>query len=139
MELKMKRFMILALAGCLATAVPAQAQQGRFLASNGLRVVGEPDGAIRVIFRSRYGDADYWCAAGEFAGIAQRQPNTTRLFRLSEPPRRSGQGISFSTDPTGAASRTGLSTFGRNAQSNSLSVGQARGLCTRVIPQFGRP
>ncbi len=134
----MKRLLTLALVGSLAAAVPAQSQQGSFLASNGLRVVGEPGGEIRVIFRSAYGDADYWCAAGEFAGIAQRQPNGTRLYRLSEPPRRSGQGISFSTDPTGAASRTGLSTFGRNAQANSISVGHARGLCTRVIPRIGR-
>jgi hypothetical protein len=48
-------------------------------------------------------------------------------YRLSEPPRRAGQGIRFSLDPTGRASGTGLNTVGND--DGSLSVGAAGNQC----------
>jgi hypothetical protein len=74
-----------------------------------------------------FGVSDFWCAAGEYAARRLRASSTTRIWRLSEPPRRSGQPILFSLDPTGAASRTGLALIGQD--NGSLTVGSARNKC----------
>ena len=111
-----------AVAACLA-ALPAQA----FVASNGLLVqrVNETDFFVPV--RGRPGATSFWCAAGDFVIRELGQPATTPLYRVSPPPRRAGEGVSFSLSPEGATDRTGLLLLGdRDA---SLSAGHAQALC----------
>ena len=74
-----------------------------------------------------YGASDFWCAAGWYAWRVLHVANNVRIYRLSEPPRRGGQPIVFSLDPTGKASRTGLAVIGPD--DGSLSVASARALC----------
>jgi hypothetical protein len=50
-----------------------------------------------------------------------------RIWRLSEPPRRSGEGIRFSMSPEGRASRSGLAILGPDDA--SLSVAMAQQMC----------
>ena len=107
----------------LALATPAAA----FTAQNGLIV--QPDGPDRfnVPYLGRSGPADFWCAAGDYAVRKLRLLPNQRIYRLSEPPRRSGEGISFSVRADGAASTTGLLVLG--ARGGGLSVGMAQSLC----------
>lgn len=107
---------------CLA-AVPAQA----YLAGNDLVVEPEGPASFSVPFRGASGAPAFWCAAGEYARVALGAAPGARIYRLSEPPRRSGEGIRFSMNPEGAASRTGLGVVGRD--DGSLSVFHAEILC----------
>lgn len=112
------------LAAALAAAAPAHA----FTSSNRMRV--EATGPVTFEVRARggnYGAADFWCAAGEYAARRLNARENAPIFRLSEPPRRSGQPIVFSLDPAGRASSTGLITFGRD--DGAMSVGAARNQC----------
>jgi hypothetical protein len=112
------------LAAALAAAAPAQA----FTSSNRMRV--EPTGPVTFSVSARggnYGAADFWCAAGEYADRRLNARQNTPIFRLSEPPRRSGQPVVFSLDPTGRASSTGLATLGRD--DGAMSVAAARNQC----------
>ena len=72
-------------------------------------------------------EQDLWCTAGEHAARSLGAKSATRVYRISEPPRRSGQSVRFSLDPTGKASRTGLNVFGND--DGSLSVSSARNQC----------
>ncbi|MCA3513508.1 MAG: hypothetical protein IOC96_09790, partial [Rhodobacter sp.] len=59
---------------------------------------------------------------------------STRIWRLSEPPRRQGEGIRFSLRPEGAASRTGLAVFSSGPAGSVLAL-TATGVCP---PRSGR-
>jgi len=110
----------LALTG--AASLPAAA----YLTGNGLVV--EPRGQDFFIpYRGESGARAFWCAAGEYAQKQLGQSPATTIFRTSEPPRRSGEGIGFSLSPVQAARSTGLATFG--GQRGGLSIGLARHLC----------
>ena len=112
------------LAAALVAALPAHA----FTSSNRMRV--DATGPVTFMVRSGGGNlsaADFWCAAGEYANRRLGASHSTRIYRLSEPPRRSGQPIVFSLDPTGRASRTGLAVLGED--DGSLSVASARNQC----------
>lgn len=73
------------------------------------------------------GDIDFWCAAGSYANSRLNAAATARIFRISPPPRRSGQGITFSMNPAGAAGSTGLSGMG--GSDGSMTVAAARQQC----------
>ena len=121
----MLRYVLLAAA--LAAAAPAQA----FTSSNRMRV--EATGPVTFSVRSgggNYSAADFWCAAGQYASRVLNARQNVRIWRLSEPPRRSGQPIVFSLDPAGRASRTGLSVIGTD--DGSLSVASAKNQCQVV-------
>jgi hypothetical protein len=112
------------LAAALLAATPASA----FLSTNGFYV--EATGPVTFSVQQRGGGTgaiDFWCAAGEYAWRRLNTSNNARIYRLSEPPRRGGQPILFSLDPTGAASRTGLGVIG--GDDGSLSVASARNQC----------
>jgi len=115
---------IVLLVAAMAAAAPAHA----FSSSNRMRVDATGPVTFSVSARGgNYGAADFWCAAGEYASRRLNARENVRIYRLSEPPRRSGQPIVFSLDPTGRASRTGLSTLGQD--DGSLSVSAARNQC----------
>jgi hypothetical protein len=130
-----RSFLSLAVAGLLAmTAAPASA----YIAANGLLVQpeGQP-GTFNVPYRGLSGDTEFWCAAGDYVNNFLNLPGGTRIYRLSEPPRRSGHGIRFSLNPEGAASRTGLAIFSSDGPSNSVSASMAFALCPPRFFVFG--
>ena len=117
----MLRFALAAMAARSPAAASAD-----FLAENRLVVVPGPGGTFSVPFRGESGASAFWCAAGDYVIRELNLPRGTRIYRTSEPPRRSGEGIAFSLSPAGAASSTGLATFGTRS---SLSASHARFLC----------
>ncbi|MCR8725436.1 hypothetical protein [Frigidibacter sp. ROC022] len=108
----------------LAAALPAAA----FTAENGL-VVSSNGGVISVPFRGKSGATDFWCAAGDYVIRGLHMAPTTRVWRLSEPPRGSGEGIDFALSPDGAASSTGLAKLGGDPA--SLTAAHAQSFCKR--------
>jgi len=109
--------------GVAFSAPPAAAG---YLTSNGLVV--EPQGAAFFIpYRGQSGARSFWCAAGEYAQKKLGQPPATVVYRTSEPPRRSGEGVGFSLSPTQSASSTGLLSFG--AKGGGITIASARNLC----------
>ena len=103
-----------------ALAAPAQA----FGPEPRLTVTPEPNGDFTVEYLSVARLTDYWCAAGNFVTNTMGLPDRTRVFRESPPPRKSGQGIRFTLDPSRSAGDTGISTFG-GPQDGSMSAGGA--------------
>ena len=116
----MSRLLTAALAA-LALSGPAQA----FIAENSLVVEGRPDGTFVVPYRGLSGASDFWCAAGDYVVRELHRPVDTRIYRLTSPPRRAGQGIVFGLSPEGAKG-TGLLGFN---SSGSVSAAHARQLC----------
>ncbi len=104
----------------IATAPPA-------LAASRLPVERVNETTFDVLYRGESFEEDFWCAAGEYAARKLEARSTTRIYRISPPPRRSGQGIRFSLDPAGSASSTGLNTVGGSG--GSLSVASAKNQC----------
>ena len=97
-----------------------------FTARNGVEVQGSAD-QINVEPSAGQAAPESWCAAGDFVIRELGQPATTPLYRVTPPPRRAGEGVTFSLLPEGATDRTGLLLLGdRDA---SLSAGHAQALC----------
>jgi hypothetical protein len=106
------------------------AQAHAFVAPNRLPV--QPAGSDPATFTVGYrgnanGDIDFWCAAGAYANSRLNAAATARIYRISPPPRRAGQGITFSMSPAGAAGSTGLATIG--GSDGSMTVAAARQQC----------
>lgn len=105
-----------------------------FLSRNNLVIVPEGNDTFNIPFRGRSGDNEFWCAAGDYVQRGLGLPANTRIWRLSEPPRRQGEGIRFSLRPEGAASRSGLAVFGSGPPGSVLAI-TATGVCP---PRLGR-
>ena len=105
----------------LATAVPSHA----FIAQNNLVVDPMGAGEFEVPYRGLSGTSDFWCAAGDYVVRGLNLPPRTRIYRTSSPPRRSGQGVSFSLSAT-AAKKTGLLFY---IGGRGLTAAHARHLC----------
>lgn len=120
------RLLAPALAAALVAATPAAA----FVATNGFVVQDVGGGRFEVRPRGQLSDANAWCAAGDYAGRVLGR-NTGTIWRISPPPRRSGQGITFSMSSQGAASSTGLATIGGSGGSKSVSSAQSLCLALR--------
>lgn len=113
--------------------VAAVAASTTFTAWNGLRARMTGPETFIVLYRGAPGDSDFWCAAGEFVVHGLRLPSNTRIYRLSPPPRRAGQGIEFTFDSS-KAQPSGISRFGNTDEGYSAAA--ARGLCDgRVFPR----
>lgn len=113
----MKPFFIIA----ALMATPASA----FVAENDLIVRGTGGGTFEVPYRGLSGVSQFWCAAGDYVIRDLGQPSTTKIYRTSSPPRRSGNGITFSLSSEGAK-RTGLFVLG---SPRGISASHARSLC----------
>jgi hypothetical protein len=111
----------IAAAVALLLAIPVQG------AASGLPVRAVDATTFDVLYRGEASDHDFWCAAGNYAARKLGAKSATRVYRISEPPRRAGQGIRFSLDPAAKASRTGLNTIG--SDDGSLSVASAINEC----------
>ncbi len=115
------RRLLAALFVSVIAALPAQA----FLASNDLKVEPAEGGAFHVPYRGLSGASDFWCAAGDYVVRGLGLPPDTRIFRTSSPPRRAGQGITFSLSPENARP-TGLVHFGPG---KGMTAAHARQFC----------
>jgi hypothetical protein len=114
------------------TAAPASAWQAR----NNLVVVPDGTGTFNIPYRGKSGDSEFWCAAGDYVQNRLGLSPSTRIWRLSEPPRKAKDGIRFSLSPEGAASETGLSVFGSGPK-DSVSAITAIGVCPPKSGRFG--
>ena len=113
--------LILSAVFAIAIANPASA----FVASNGLVVEPEGESTFTVPFRGLSGDSDFWCAAGEYVIRDLGLSSSTRIYRLNSPPRRAGQGITFSLSSEGAK-RPGWFVLSRDL---GLRASFARSFC----------
>ena len=111
---------ILTFIAALAIISPADA----FTYDLRFRVTQSSTTDFTVEFKSRAALTDYWCGAGRHVTNTLGMPDRTRVYRLSPPPRKSGQGISFTLDAARSAGVTGLTTFG-GPQDGSMSAGGA--------------
>ena len=123
-RLDIMKHAILALALAL---VPAAAPA--WIAQNDLIV--EPTGAsdFTVPFRGKSEAREFWCAAGDYVIRELGKPPGTRIYRTSSPPRRSGQGISFSLSSEGAT-KPGIFLLSGGP---GLSAGFAQNFCKEVF------
>ncbi len=112
-----------------AGALPAAA----FVAANGLLVEQRSDGSIFVPLRGRSADKSFWCAVGDFVSNGLQMPGGTRIYRLSAPPRKQGDGILFSLSPEGASEKTGITVYGSGPK-NSISAAMAFAFCPPRFP-----
>ncbi len=90
----MKRILF-ALALVATSAAPAFA----FWAMNGLEVKPAGESVFLVDFGDTRHKTDYLCAAADYVSRGLGMRSTTRIYRQSPAPRKSGQGITFTLDP----------------------------------------
>ena len=128
----MRLALSLIVAATLATPASAYVtQRGQIVTPDG------PD-TFTVPYKGLSGATDFWCAAGQYVHYGLGVPNNHVLYRTSEPPRRSGKGISFSLRPDNQASRTGIAVFGGQASGGGMSVGAAQGFCQQASMRHRR-
>ncbi len=111
---------IVSLLVALAIATPASA----YAIGTRLQVSQNSNTDFTVEYKSVAKLTDYWCAAGLHVTRTLGMSDRTRVYRLSPPPRRAGQGISFTLDADRSAGDTGITTFG-GPQDGSISAGVA--------------
>ncbi len=99
-----------------------------FWAVNGMTVQPLEDGRFYIPWRGQSGDTAFWCAAGDYARRRLGLPAAAHIWRISEPPRRAGKGIVFSTSPEGAASDSGITRIG-GAKRPDFTVAAAQFYC----------
>ncbi len=109
----------------ITLALPAHAFQAR----NGMTVAPSGGQDFTVKFDSQAADADYWCAAGDFAQRSLGLASKTRVYRMSPTPRKAGQGISFTLDAAKASGQTGITTFGGLNDGAFSAGGAAASFC----------
>lgn len=133
----MRRLMLATALATLAAGLTLTAGQAMaFSALNGQRVEQMDANRFIVQWRGRSGDMAFWCAAADYAQRGLGLSAQARIWRISEPPRKAGKGIVFSTSPEGAASRTGITTFYTDRQVRAdFSVGQAYSFCDERWPE----
>lgn len=118
------------LAALVLTAAPAAAYTTRL----GERVETRGDGQFEVLASPGQGSPASWCAAGDYVLHRLGLPPETRIWRVSPPPRRMGQGVSFALSDTGAQG-SGLITLGfREDKSGGLTAAFAENLCYGLAP-----
>jgi hypothetical protein len=122
MTLRSRLIPLLLAAGLAAS--PAAAWQS----TNNFTVRQLDQNRFEVLSRGGLSNSDAWCAAGDFVIRGLRLPRNTQIWRISEPPRRSGQSIVFSLSSDGAASTTGLVGSG----GNSASANHGQNICASL-------
>jgi hypothetical protein len=120
------------LAALAALASPAAA----FRASNGFDVTPTGPKEFVVEYEVTRNENRYWCAAGDFVIRGLGLSNKTRIYRASPPPRRRGEGITFTLDPAAAAKGGGVSSFSNDGRDGSVSAGHARGSLCSYFEEF---
>lgn len=114
----MRALILVALALSLATPASAYTLDRRLTVTPGQGT------DFTVNYRLGASLSDYWCAAGRYARATLGAENRTRVYRMSPPPQRRGESISFTLDPSKSAGETGFTTFG-GKQDGGLSANTA--------------
>ena len=115
------------MAAVISSLLLATAPSFAFTAQNGLAVRPETAGTFNVPWQGKAGPSAFWCAAGDYGIRALHLTPDTRIYRTSEPPRRSGERVRFILDPAGAASSTGLAVFWPKGA--GITAGFAQSFC----------
>lgn len=113
-------------------ALPAHA----FTATNGLSVYATSQTDFTVPYGGDSATTAFWCAAGDYVIRSLNMSRFTRIYRTSEPPRRSGEPIDFSLSPDRAASKTGVIILGGDGR--SISADMAVTFCKRPVIRLFR-
>lgn len=118
----------LIVAASLATALGGIAAPAfAFMTQNNQQIGEIGDGQFEVKASPGQGPSVSWCAAGDYVIQGMGLPGTTRIWRVTPPPRRTAEGVGFALNPEGAVS-SGLILFGA-ADDGSLSAASAQALC----------
>jgi hypothetical protein len=128
MTMTLRRLILPALMAA-GLAFPAAA----FQSQNNFTVRQLDNTRFEVLSRGGLGNTDAWCAAGDFVIRGLRLPRNTQIWRISEPPRRSGQSIVFSLSSEGASATTGLVSIGGGP---SVSANHGQNLCAGQRERF---
>lgn len=113
----------------LVFALPAEA----FTAKNGMQVRPVDAQTFVVEFPSPEAETQYLCAAGDYVIRALGLTARTRIYRASSPPRKQGQGITFTLD-AGRGTQMGLFTrFGNDKGDAGISAAEARGTYCTIV------
>lgn len=116
------------LVGVAALAAgPAQA----YYAQNAFRIEAIGGDQMQVYPRGGLTYMDGWCAAGDYAIALLNLPPATKIWLISEPPRRARESLVFSFSAEGAASTNGLNVMGEAPV--YLTAGAARSYCRESI------
>lgn len=108
-----------------------------FTAQNGMQVAQVGPTEIAVAHEVQQSDTDYWCAAADYAKRVLNQPGSARLWRATPKPRKAGEGIVFTLDPTKKAEGAGISQYGKGPRDGSVSLTMAgTNFCQTRIPLF---
>lgn len=118
----------LALVAALIAASPAAA----FTTRLGERVEAQGADGFQVLASPGQAASASWCAAGDYVLHALGLPPQTRIWRVSAPPRRQGEGVAFALAPEGATV-TGLFMLGGDG-TDGLSAAFAESLCYGLGP-----
>lgn len=123
----------------LAVALAAAAPASAFTARNGMTVTPVEGQSFTVGFPSPDAETQYLCAAGDYVIRNLGLPASTRIYRASPPPRKQGQGITFTLDAAAGTEMALFTSFGSGKGDGGISAGVARGTyCTivRLWPDF---
>ena len=112
-------------------AAPAMA----YTTTQGARIEARGDG-FEVLAQPGLSASMAFCAAGSYAQNVLRLPANARIWRASAPPRRAGQGVSFTTSAEASAGKTGLFILGPD--DGSVSVAFAQSLCDSQRSRYWR-
>jgi hypothetical protein len=116
----------------LAAAAPAHA----WMSAEGYRVEARGDGSFEVLASAGQSASESWCAAGAYVTRFLADGPTTRILRVSAPPRRAGEGVRFAlaASAEGPGQPTGLlMPFGAPSD-NTITAGFAESLCGGTGP-----
>lgn len=121
--------LILAAAVGLTAFAATVTTASAWIADNGLVVRPIDRTTFEVPYRGKSGPRAFWSAAGDYVVRELGLSPNTRIYRISPPPRRSGQGMTFSLSPEGAQ-RTGLAIIGSPL---GVRAGHARAISDRRL------
>ncbi|NND40758.1 MAG: hypothetical protein EX266_03995 [Rhodobacteraceae bacterium] len=99
------------IAAALAALLFSPAHAADWISEDGFVVHQTGPASFEVPWRGRSAVRDFWCAAGSYVRYELNLPGTTRVYRTSAVPRRSGQAMRFSLSPANAQP-TGLAVIG---------------------------
>lgn len=120
----------------LAAALMAASPAAAWLSREGYRVEDRGNGRFEVLASAGQSASESWCAAGAYVTRFLAENPTARIWRVSPPPRRAGEGVTFALSPEGAAASTGLMAVW-GAEGAALSAGFAEALCAGTGPMRG--
>jgi hypothetical protein len=113
----------------LVFALPAEA----FTAQNGMYVRPLDAQTFIVEFPSPEAETQYLCAAGDYVIRALGLTARTRIYRASPPPRKRGQGITFTLDASRKTQMGLFTRFGTDKDDEGISAGEARATYCTIV------